>query len=873
MKTSRGALSPWAALAVALLATLGCGEVDDPGIQTETGAINDGQVETGFPAIGYVKNNTGACTGTLISQSHVLTAAHCDGEGIEFRTGNVGDTGKVRKVSARIKHPTKDLEILQLAAPIDDIAPMRIDAGTKLPLVGATCTIVGYGKFHAPDGSYTLGTKRSATVKVSSSTNSFIEVVKGTGQADHGDSGGPVLCNGLIQGVGSYPNGEWPNQVSVLYTTQEAAWIERTIAPTYFDVTLKNGWVNYPYGTRTAGAAIVQNVVYLKGAIYNGTTDVAFDLPPSMAPAATTYIPVDMCNAAKGRLIISPTGSVSLQAESSFSSAQCFTSLEGASFVRNTSGVTNLSLINGWTAYPYGTSAPAVIESDGFVRFMGAMKTTGTNEAPFTLPPGFRPQKTVFLTVDTCGAHKGTMAVWPTGTVSIAAFDDDYSWPQCFVSLDGVSFPSASAASGTAFTPFAAINGWTSQPSGTDALGAKNVSGIVHLRGALKTTGTNAVAFNLPIVMRPTATVFAPVTLCGGAKGRLIISPDGNAMVQSEVSWSSAQCLTSIDGVTYPLTDSTPLTLENDWTRYGDSTMRSQVSLTQNVVRFKGAMKTAKTNTVPFRLPRGLAPPATTYVPVNVCSGKKGRLTISTDGSVSVSSMDGFDAAQCLTSLDGVEYVFSTAGFYSIPLINGWSNYGTRNAALVRTNFDTVHLAGAITTGGTNQTPFILPEVYRPSANVYLPIDLCGGKKGYLLIAANGTATVGVNGSGAWSDAQCFTSLDNVSYAQTASGYTPLTLKGGWTNAIFSTRAPAARAVGGLVQLQGAVANGTSATILTLPAQFRPTSTVYVMADLSGGTKGRLTITPAGDVSVQQANGGLSLAQTITSLEGVWFQQ
>jgi hypothetical protein len=32
-------------------------------------------------------------------------------------------------------------------------------------------------------------------------------------------------------------------------------------------------------------------------------------------------------------------------------------------------------------------------------------------------------------------------------------------------------------------------------------------------------------------------------------------------------------------------------------------------------------------------------------------------------------------------------------------------------------------------------------------------------------------------------------------------------------------------------------------------------------------------ITPAGDVTVQQAGGGLSLAATITSLEGVWFQQ
>jgi hypothetical protein len=46
------------------------------------------------------------------------------------------------------------------------------------------------------------------------------------------------------------------------------------------------------------------------------------------------YVNIDLCNATKGRLIIQTNGVVSVQAETSFSNAQCFTSLDGVSFVQ-----------------------------------------------------------------------------------------------------------------------------------------------------------------------------------------------------------------------------------------------------------------------------------------------------------------------------------------------------------------------------------------------------------------------------------------------------------------------------------------------------------------------------------------------------------
>jgi hypothetical protein len=100
-------------------------------------------------------------------------------------------------------------------------------------------------------------------------------------------------------------------------------------------LTLQNGWTNAPFSTRNAAVGSFGGIVYFKGAIATGgTSSVAFTLPASFRPARSVYVPVDMCNATNGRLVIAPTGVVTVQAETSFSNAQCFTSLEGASFAR-----------------------------------------------------------------------------------------------------------------------------------------------------------------------------------------------------------------------------------------------------------------------------------------------------------------------------------------------------------------------------------------------------------------------------------------------------------------------------------------------------------------------------------------------------------
>ena len=115
--------------------------------------------------------------------------------------------------------------------------------------------------------------------------------------------------------------------------------------------------------------------------------------------------------------------------------------------------------------------------------------------------------------------------------------------------------------------------------------------------------------------------------------------------------------------------------------------------------------------------------------------------------------------------------------------MNGWTNYGSGVASAAVTSINgIVHLKGAIKTSGLNPVPFTLPKADHPAARVYVPVDMCGATNGRLIITPSGTATVQAEGS-AWNDAQCFTSLDGVTFAKSATSFTPVTLINGWAYA------------------------------------------------------------------------------------------
>jgi len=206
-------------------------------------------------------------------------------------------------------------------------------------------------------------------------------------------------------------------------------------------LTLKNGWTNAPFGTSNAAVQTVSGIVHLKGAIATGGTNpVPFTLPAAFRPATNVFVKVDLCNATNGRLFIQHNGTVTVQAETDFANAQCFTSLDGASFAKTATSFTALTLKNGWTNAPFGTSNAAVRNIGGVMHLKGAIATGGTNPVPFTLPAAFRPANNVFVPVDLCNATNGRLDIAPSGVVSVEAEGGTFSNAQCFTSLDGASF-------------------------------------------------------------------------------------------------------------------------------------------------------------------------------------------------------------------------------------------------------------------------------------------------------------------------------------------------------------------------------------------------------------------------------------------------
>jgi hypothetical protein len=245
--------------AAILLALLTCLGLTASPAAAGTGGTPDGDEHQNVAFLVYYwGGDRHSCSGTLVTPTVVLTAAHCT-EGVESTflvtfdpeiaeeqplpyaaaDPEVGFTPEEVEAheahaGAGDTHPDysgftderswNDLGVVVLEDPIDDIAPARLaDLGTldairKSDLSRTMFTAVGYGmEMRTPETGprkaqahpYPLlrrqvempGQKVTAQLL---QTQANVDTRKGTGATCHGDSGGPVLLDGEVVGVTSY---------------------------------------------------------------------------------------------------------------------------------------------------------------------------------------------------------------------------------------------------------------------------------------------------------------------------------------------------------------------------------------------------------------------------------------------------------------------------------------------------------------------------------------------------------------------------------------------------------------------------------------------------------------------------------------------
>jgi hypothetical protein len=323
-------------------------------------------------------------------------------------------------------------------------------------------------------------------------------------------------------------------------------------AVTFTKLTLLHGWKTSPYNSATPAVTKISGIVYFKGAISttkSNTNLVAFVLPQGFRPSKTVNVPVDMCSSKSGELNIAPDGVTQVISAGATTTATCFSSLDGASFAQSPASFTKLKLAPGWKEFGSFYMNAAARLSGGIVQFEGMIQTKGTNRVAFTLPAGLRPSRNVYALISLCTGSIGRLDITPSGVVSVEAEGTGNWWmAQCATSLDGASF----ALPPTSFTGLTLHNGWMNAPYGAAKAAVRNISGIVHFRGAIWTMGTNPDPFILPAQFRPAKTVYIPADLCNGNNGRLVIQPDGAVVVQAEnEDFAQAACFTSLDGVSF----------------------------------------------------------------------------------------------------------------------------------------------------------------------------------------------------------------------------------------------------------------------------------------------------------------------------------
>lgn len=327
-----------------------------------------------------------------------------------------------------------------------------------------------------------------------------------------------------------------------------------------------------------------------------------------------------------------------------------------------TGGWQALTPINGWTNYyANGAHAPSVGKVNGVVTFRGALKNTTTSSTEaFLLPVDYRPDEAVNLRVVMNGNSAGSLQYnYLTGYVHILqdGADGVGADAKTLTSLEGASFDQVEGNVLTNNEEWDPLYGFRLFDQDRGAY-VKTVDNFVRFQGflfKLDLENYDGYLFTLPSAYRPSNTVFVTANfgLPAAATGQLTIYSSGDVYTNGDL--AAANEGVSFEGVSYSktLAGNIALPLAPGWGAYSARSVK--VGKYGDVVRFQGAIAGGTSATI-ATLPTGYRPAQTVRLAATANGGLPAKITIATNGVMTVSSPGGVANVSPMLSLDGVSF-------------------------------------------------------------------------------------------------------------------------------------------------------------------------------------------------------------------------